>query len=316
MNKLLVCVSDSFDPYFNQGLEKHLLEQVGTDSLILYLWQNDRTVVIGRNQDAYAECRITELTNDGGHLARRLSGGGAVFHDKGNLNYTFIAPKNRFDIPLNSEIVLDAVASFGLYADLSGRNDMVIDGRKFSGTAYYRTEAGCLHHGTLLISGDFELMRKYLAVSESKLKKNAVQSVRSRVVNLRELNPAVSVDLMKERLIASFGRRYGAKVELISAPPAVLEREFFENTEWILGRKPHFNRVFECQFPFGNFKLALMVKEGVICDAELYTDAMDAEGYHELCERLKGLPLSKSSIETVFKDESRELIEWLIREVV
>ena len=108
MTKLYAVASDTFDVYYNQALEKYLLDQVKQDEVILYLWRNDRTVVIGKNQDAYSECKTDALTHDGGFLARRISGGGAVYHDQGNLNFTFLCRKDLFDIERQDQIILNA----------------------------------------------------------------------------------------------------------------------------------------------------------------------------------------------------------------
>ena len=124
MTKLYAVASESFDVYYNQALEKYLLDQVGKDEIILYLWRNDRTVVIGKNQDAYSECRIETLTHDGGFLARRISGGGAVYHDQGNLNFTFLCRKDLFNIERQDQIILNALNHLDIKAEKNGRNDL------------------------------------------------------------------------------------------------------------------------------------------------------------------------------------------------
>ena len=138
MIKLRVFVSESLDVYYNQAIEKYFLDRIEDDEVILYLWQNDKTIVIGANQDAYGECDIEKLEKDGGHLARRITGGGAVYHDKGNLNFTFITPKALYDLSKQEEVILKALDCLGIRAAKTGRNDLVIDGRKFSGHAYYK----------------------------------------------------------------------------------------------------------------------------------------------------------------------------------
>ncbi|MBQ1691929.1 MAG: lipoate--protein ligase, partial [Erysipelotrichaceae bacterium] len=165
MIKLRVFVSESLDVYHNQAIEKYFLDRIEDDEVILYLWQNDRTIVIGANQDAYGECDIEKLEKDGGHLARRITGGGAVYHDKGNLNFTFITPKALYDLSKQEEVILKALDCLGIKAAKTGRNDLVIDGRKFSGHAYYKGKRSCLHHGTLMLEVDEGRLQDYLRVS-------------------------------------------------------------------------------------------------------------------------------------------------------
>ena len=138
IERLLTFESGSFDPFENLAIEQHLLETVGGGCCLFYLWQNQNTVVIGKNQNPYSECRVSLLEAEGGHLARRLSGGGAVFHDLGNLNFTFLVPTADYDLAKQQRVLLTACQSFGIPAEFSGRNDLLADGRKFSGNAFYQ----------------------------------------------------------------------------------------------------------------------------------------------------------------------------------
>ena len=138
--------------------EQYLLENVQQETCILYLWQNRRTVVIGRNQNALRECRTTQLEADGGFLARRLSGGGAVFHDLGNLNFTFLVNKEDYDLQRQLSVIVEACRAMGIPAECSGRNDVLSEGRKFSGNAFYEHRGKSYHHGTLLVDVDMENM--------------------------------------------------------------------------------------------------------------------------------------------------------------
>ena len=135
-NRLTIIESDSTNPYKNLALENWLLDHVAEDEVILYLWQNQHTVVVGKNQNAWKECNISTLEADGGHLARRLSGGGAVYHDLGNLNFTFLAHKARYDVAKQLEVILRGLQRLGIEAEKSGRNDILVDGRKVSGNAF------------------------------------------------------------------------------------------------------------------------------------------------------------------------------------
>ena len=201
IRRLLVCRSRSFDPYENLALEEALLSRVGEGELILYLWQNEGTVVIGRNQNPWKECRTALLAEEGGHLARRLSGGGAVFHDRGNLNFTFLMNEADYDLPRQLTVLEQACRSLGIPAQRSGRNDLLAEGRKFSGNAFYKHAGKAYHHGTLMLDVDLERVSRYLSPSKAKLAAKGVDSVRSRVVNLREFVPELTIDRLADALV-------------------------------------------------------------------------------------------------------------------
>ncbi len=252
--------TESTDPYRNLALEKGLLQTVQKGQCILYLWQNEKTVVIGRNQNAWAECDPSRLEKDGAHLARRLSGGGAVFHDLGNLNFTFLSSTDDSDRQKETEVILEAVRSFGIHAERTGRNDLICEGRKFSGHAYYRSGGAAFHHGTVMISVDQSRLSDYLHVSPFKMQKSGVPSVRSRVMNLQEICPDLTVMRMAEALELAFSRVYGLPCNqlpesIIDSETISHERAVFASPSWIWrdsGPLPHHT---ESMFPEGLFRL-------------------------------------------------------------
>ena len=164
-------LSKSYDPWFNLALEELLYDTISESTVILYLWQNQNTVVIGKSQNAWKECRVSELEADGGRLARRSSGGGAVFHDLGNLCYTFLASSGLYDLEKQLGVILAAVGEQGIEARFTGRNDITVcDGRKFSGNAFRFSSGKGLMHGTLLLDTNPEKIARYLqAVSYTHL---------------------------------------------------------------------------------------------------------------------------------------------------
>ena len=187
--KLTTIITDCTNPYVNLAAEELLTMNGGPDEVILYLWQNANTVVIGKNQNPWRECKVEAMEENGAHLARRLSGGGAVYHDLGNLNFTIIAPQDLYSVPKQNQVILQAVEDLGIHAEVTGRNDLTIDGAKFSGHAYYSSHGRCYHHGTLMMDVNFDDLSNYLQVSTAKLKSHGVQSVRSRVTNLSTYRP-------------------------------------------------------------------------------------------------------------------------------
>ena len=210
IERLLVCRAVGTDPYENLALEEALLNRVGEGELILYLWQNERSVVIGKNQNPWKECRTALLEQEGGHLARRLSGGGAVFHDLGNLNFTFLMSAQDYDLSCQLTVLERACQSLGILAERSGRNDLLADGRKFSGNAFYKHAGKAYHHGTLMVDVDLEMVQRYLSPSKAKVAAKGVDSVRSRVVNLKELVPSLTVEQLADALIDALVEVYAA----------------------------------------------------------------------------------------------------------
>ena len=280
--------SGSFDHFWNLAMEQHLLETVNSGCCLLYLWQNQNTVVIGKNQNPWAECRVSLLEAEGGHLARRLSGGGAVFHDLGNLNFTFLVSTEDYDLQKQQRVLLAACRSFGIPAELSGRNDLTADGRKFSGNAFYHNGHRSYHHGTLLVDTDGEKLSRYLTPSKAKLETKGVASVRSRVVNLIELCPELTIDALKKALVAAFEGVYGRKSATRPFTEADKKRveelkTVYESWVWRFGQKLPFTCRVEGRFPWGGVELQLIVEAGIIRAARVYTDAMD----HSLSARVE-----------------------------
>lgn len=240
LRRLYAIAAEGTDPYENLALEAYLLERVQPGECILYLWQNQRTVVIGRNQHASNECRIQALEADGGHLVRRLSGGGAVYHDLGNLNFTFLTVRRDYDVARQTETILQAVRALGIPAEKNGRNDLTAAGGKFSGHAYYQTGEQCYHHGTLMVSVDLSPLAAYLQVSPLKLEAKGVKSVRARVVNLTQFRPELTVAQLRQALVEAFGRVYGLPVhplrtDQLDAQALARGRARFADPAWVYG---------------------------------------------------------------------------------
>ena len=280
IRKIALYESTSYDPYYNLAVEQHLMETVEEGTCILYLWQNENTVVIGRNQNAWKECRISLLEQEGGHLARRLSGGGAVFHDLGNLNFTFLVPQADYCLDRQFSVIQEAARNFGIPAEKSGRNDVLADGRKFSGNAFFRSGTRAYHHGTLLLDVDTQRMGRYLNPSKAKLQSKGVDSVRSRVMNLRELNPDITIPKLKTAMAEAFAGVYGLPLGRIQAD--ALDKLCIDSLrqrngswEWLYGQKIPFTFEWEDRFPWGGIQITLRVENGIVQQAKIYSDAMD-----------------------------------------
>ena len=304
IERLYIYESDGVDPYRNLAIEQHLLESAFGGCCLLYLWQNAHTVVIGRNQNAWAECRTSLLSEEGGHLARRLSGGGAVYHDLGNLNFTFLMRTEDYDLDRQLSVIQTACALSGIETERSGRNDLLADGRKFSGNAFYRHEGRAYHHGTLLVDTDTARMGRYLSPSKAKLEAKGVESVRARVVNLSELNPAITIQSLKAALVAAFSTVYGLPTEAFTGIDEARVQELtahYASDAWLYGQKLPFTFRCEQRFIWGGVELQIKADRGVITDAKIYTDAMDDTLAPALEAVLPGCPLKADAIRKAFQ---------------
>ena len=294
--KLQFIVSDQTNPYWNIAVENYLLSLPASEVITLYLWRNRRTVVIGQNQNPYAECNVEALEADGGYLMRRKTGGGAVYHDDGNINFSFVVPKALYDQTRQFRVIQRAVADFGIVAELSGRNDILTEGRKFSGNAFSKGRYQDLHHGTILIKGNMEDLQRYLKPKPAKLQKHGVASVRSRVVNLSDLNPAITSDSIVPSLRKAFEAEYSEHSEyseyseIIKQPEVRALYEEFASDEWRYGRWRSFTAQRSAQFPWGHVELQLTVdqQQGIITDAQIASDALDLSALDEAIELLRG----------------------------
>ena len=280
INQCFLLNETALDPAHNLAVESALLHTARKNTCVLYLWQNQHTVVIGRNQDAWRECRVAQLAADGGTLARRATGGGAVYHDLGNLNFSLILPQEDYEVPRQLTVLLQALAAYGLHAEASGRNDITLNGRKFSGNAFLQQNGFCLHHGTLLVQVDLQRLGKYLRPSELKLQSKGIASVPSRVVNLQDQNPLITVNSLRETLADALCNVYHAPLTVLPAmePQNPLLRGYLEkyrSRSWVLGQTGTFDCEVHDRFLWGEARLGVTLHGHTIADTTLYTDAMD-----------------------------------------
>lgn len=285
MKELQVIVSNQYDPFLNRAVEQYLTERQEEGIVTMYLWKNQRTVVIGYNQNPYAECNVKLLLDEGGHLMRRGTGGGAVYHDLGNINFSFIADKKLYDVQKQLSVIQDALLTYGLQTEISGRNDLTCQGRKFSGNAFAKGQVNNLHHGTILIKTDGAMMQRYLIVDQAKLLKNGVKSVSSRVINLSELVPGLTSENIKQPLIDAFERIYGGKAltldfdQLVRMPEIQAIKERISSYDFLFGRWEQFKTTKKARFAWGGVEIALKVDEAqsLITEAQIASDCLDTE---------------------------------------
>lgn len=306
---------DSLDPYGNLAAEERLCQICG--GVTLYLWQNRDTVVIGKNQSALRECDLAALRRDGVKLARRSTGGGAVFHDEGNLNFSVIFPSKELDKSIGYAIVRRAMEALDVPTAVSGRNDITLrDGRKFSGNAFRYADGVTLHHGTLLINSELSRMGAYLRPTAEKLRTHGVESVRARVANLSEIRQ-LTLEEVKTALINSFQELYGVcdLRPVPDDPETEALRQQFSSDAWLYEKEPAADLMLEHRFSWGSFTMALKTEKGIITQAKVFTDSMNPALSGKLENALIGVSLRSGTLSEAVKasgaEEGESISSWL-----
>ena len=303
-----IIYNDSTNPFFNLAAEEYLTDN--TDGDIFMLWRNDRTVVIGKNQNAWAEVNVPFAEERHVSVVRRLTGGGAVFHDLGNVNFTFItdADCDGIDFARFSAPVIRYLKKFGVDAVLGGRNDILAGGRKISGNAQCVRQRSdgkkrLIHHGTLLYSADLSDMSGVLNVNRAKLATKGISSVKSRVVNIRELSPEfenVSPTDFVDALLRFAEEEYKTATRILTqeenAGIEALKTEKYATWEWNFGSSPSFSDERTERFPFGTLTVMFSADNGIISDIALYGDFFGTKDVSELAASLRGLRMDRETV--------------------
>ena len=307
--------STSFSGFDNLGLDEYFLDTVCPGDLILHFYVNRNAVIIGKNQNPWRECDLAAMERDGVELVRRVSGGGAVFHDDGNLNFSFIAGVGRDDPQRQREVILEAVRSFCIPCEFSGRNDLLTSGRKFSGNAVAVRHGKVQRHGTILIAADLDKLRRYLTVSPKKIRSKGIDSVRARVINLTEICPEMTALTMRDAVVNAFEKAFGTPVPRVLTPmeeqTVAAYRLRHGSWEWRVGETPKFDLAWDERFPWGGVELLLSLEKGVIREAHAFSDAMDTALCPDLEARLTGVPLEKNALIAAGKNAGVEIRETL-----
>lgn len=304
-------VSSSYDGWQNLATDEWFLDHLSPEDMILYFYTNENAVIIGKNQNPWKECDLAAMEKDGVQLVRRITGGGAVYHDKGNLNFSFIVGEKRYDVEKQLQVILQAVRSFGIPCDFSGRNDLLADGRKFSGNAFCKRGQMCQHHGTLLLNANLSKLQNYLRPDPRKLQAKGVSSVRSRVCNLTEFAP-VTAEAMIAAIRKAFCAVYGEVEDFVPTPESLaamlLYREKQASWDWRLGKTPGFDLELDTRFPWGGVQLLLTAKNSMVTEVSVYSDAMDPELPEEVKSRLTGCRFSSKAMAEALMNSEKETL--------
>ena len=313
-------VSPSRDGWQNLAMDEWFLDHLEPEDLILYFYINDNAVIIGKNQNPWKECDLSAMERDGVQLVRRITGGGAVFHDSGNLNFSFIAGEKRYDVQKQLNLILQAVRAFGIPCAFTGRNDLLADDKKFSGNAFCARGAIRQHHGTLLLRSDLSRLQHYLQVDPRKMKAKGVSSVRSRVCNLSEFTDAVTIPAMLEAIRRVYEADYGFVEDFVPTPEQIAQTvPYYEKQtswQWRLGKTPSFDLELDPRFPWGGVQLLLTLKDGCVAQAQVYSDAIDADLAPELQQRLLGCRFTSRDLSAALsaspKPQVQEVAAYLL----
>ena len=288
------------DGWLNLARDGYFLENNKKGDVILYFYVNKNAVIIGRNQNAWKECSIANMDADGVQLVRRHSGGGAVFHDNGNLNFSFITDEKHYHLNPQMLVIMNDDSKICLKAELSGRNDINVDGKKFSGNAFSLAKGNRSHHGTILVNADLTKLSNYLCVSKEKMRSKGIDSVRARVCNICELSSGLTVEAMRRLVIESFIEEYGAASEYVFDGTALAEveerRERLASWEWRFGKTPQFDFETDKRFSFGDTQIYFNLRDGVIRETKVYSDCLDTELTTEIENALTGVHFRKEEI--------------------
>ena len=300
------------DPRLNLAIEEHLLRNLAYDEDILLFYINEPAIIIGRNQNTLEEINRDYVEAHGIHVVRRLSGGGAVYHDLGNLNFSFImrgSKESLVDFKKFTAPVVRALVQMGIPAELGGRNDIQVDGRKVSGNASYRVKAGTVSHGTLLFDTDLTRLSEALNVKPGKIVSKGIKSVRSRVANLCEfLEPAVDIHTFRLRILQSIFAeapeipQYRLRESDWEAIRAI-SAERYQRWEWNWGGSPEFNVQKTHRFAMGEIDALIDVQNGKIRSIKFYGDFFGQEDIAGLESALAGVRYQREEIASALSQQ-------------
>ncbi|MBM7647592.1 lipoate-protein ligase A [Bacillus ectoiniformans] len=293
------------DPRINLAIEEYAVKHLDINESYLLFYINEPSIIIGKNQNTIEEINVDYVEEKGIHIVRRLSGGGAVYHDFGNLNFSFITKddgESFHNFKKFTEPVIKALHKLGVNAELSGRNDIIADGRKISGNAQFSTKGRMFSHGTLLFDSEIDHVVAALKVRKDKIESKGIKSIRSRVANIKELmEEERTIDEFRQLLLAYIfeGETDIPRYELKEADWKEIHKiskERYQNWDWNYGKSPKFNIQRSHRFQAGQIDVRLDVKKGYIESCKIYGDFFGAGNVEELENKLIGCKYEKEEM--------------------
>ncbi|MBN8253885.1 lipoate--protein ligase [Priestia flexa] len=296
---------DIHDPRINLAIEEYALKHLDINETYLLFYVNEPSIIIGKNQNTIEEINTKYVEDQGIHVVRRLSGGGAVYHDLGNLNFSFITKddgESFHNFKKFTEPVIEALAKLGVNAELSGRNDILAEGRKISGNAQFSTKGRMFSHGTLLFDSEIENVVSALKVKKDKIESKGIKSIRSRVANISEfLTDKITVNEFKQLILRYIfdGEENIKEYKLTEKDWGKINEisnERYQTWEWNYGKSPKFNVQHAHRFPVGQIDVRLEVSKGTITQCKIYGDFFGVGDVSEVEEKLTNIRYERSSI--------------------
>ncbi|MCM3216067.1 lipoate--protein ligase [Niallia taxi] len=301
------------DPRINLAIEEYALKNLDINETYLLFYINEPSIIIGKNQNTIEEINTDYVESNGIHVVRRLSGGGAVYHDKGNLNFSFIT-KDDGDSFHNfrkfTEPVVKALQSMGVNAELSGRNDLLAEGRKISGNAQFSTKGRMFSHGTLLFDSEMDHIVSALKVRKDKIESKGIKSVRSRVANISEfLKVQISIEEFKSLILNYLFEGEENIQEYVLTEQDwenihAISKERYQNWDWNYGKSPRFNLQHSHRFPVGQVDVRFDVAKGIIKNCKIYGDFFGVGDVADIETKLTGLRYDRSELEKALEETS------------
>ncbi|WP_144554831.1 lipoate--protein ligase [Bacillus sp. X1(2014)] len=294
------------DPQINLAIEEYALKNLDINETYLLFYINEPSIIIGKNQNTIEEINTEYVEGNGIKVVRRLSGGGAVYHDLGNLNFSFITKddgESFHNFRKFTEPVVTALKKLGVNAELSGRNDIEVGGRKISGNAQFSTKGRMFSHGTLMLNSEIDNVVSALKVKKDKIESKGIKSVRSRVANISEfLDEKMEIGEFRSLLLKNIFEGQEEIPEYILTEEDwekihQLSKERYQNWDWNYGRSPKFNLQHSHRFPVGSIDVRLEVNKGVIENCKIYGDFFGVGDVSEIEEKLTGTRYEKNEIE-------------------